>query len=198
MIPCLSVFFFQAEDGIRDTSVTGVQTCALPISSNGLVNVGDTAAVYYPFGVPVSQRQSKAYMILTPCPTDQVAQPTAATYCGDRNGANDGYFNWQRFPSMKKFQDNLRANLTAQEGGKVQAVIRLAEMYLNIAEADVALGNAAEAAQMINVLHVRAASPAHKNDYNVTAGQMTLDYVMEEREREMAGEFTRWLDLARI
>src|SRR4030066_295107 len=26
------VFFFQAEDGIRDSSVTGVQTCALPIS----------------------------------------------------------------------------------------------------------------------------------------------------------------------
>src|SRR5437762_9722321 len=28
------LFFFQAEDGIRDTSVTGVQTCALPIFSN--------------------------------------------------------------------------------------------------------------------------------------------------------------------
>src|SRR5438093_13200275 len=28
-----SFFFFQAEDGIRDWSVTGVQTCALPISS---------------------------------------------------------------------------------------------------------------------------------------------------------------------
>src|SRR5260370_15251007 len=27
----LSFFFFQAEDGIRDSSVTGVQTCALPI-----------------------------------------------------------------------------------------------------------------------------------------------------------------------
>src|SRR5437762_12992220 len=27
-------FFFQAEDGIRDTSVTGVQTCALPIFAN--------------------------------------------------------------------------------------------------------------------------------------------------------------------
>src|SRR5260370_10718354 len=26
------MFFFQAEDGIRDSSVTGVQTCALPIS----------------------------------------------------------------------------------------------------------------------------------------------------------------------
>src|SRR5688500_19500919 len=28
---CLVVFFFQAEDGIRDYKVTGVQTCALPI-----------------------------------------------------------------------------------------------------------------------------------------------------------------------
>src|SRR3712207_7547018 len=31
------VFFFQAEDGIRDIGVTGVQTCALPISSVGIV-----------------------------------------------------------------------------------------------------------------------------------------------------------------
>src|SRR2546430_9244541 len=30
---CLS-FFFQAEDGIRDLTVTGVQTCALPISAS--------------------------------------------------------------------------------------------------------------------------------------------------------------------
>src|SRR5437762_9900439 len=30
-------FFFQAEDGIRDTSVTGVQTCALPIFRSVIV-----------------------------------------------------------------------------------------------------------------------------------------------------------------
>src|SRR5439155_4442061 len=29
---CYLAFFFQAEDGIRDGHVTGVQTCALPIS----------------------------------------------------------------------------------------------------------------------------------------------------------------------
>src|SRR5207245_7949022 len=29
----VGLFFFQAEDGIRDATVTGVQTCALPISS---------------------------------------------------------------------------------------------------------------------------------------------------------------------
>src|SRR2546429_9974370 len=41
-------FFFQAEDGIRDVAVTGVQTCALPISFFG--------GTYFPkaarFGLP--------------------------------------------------------------------------------------------------------------------------------------------------
>src|SRR5207245_7142257 len=31
-------FFFQAEDGIRDATVTGVQTCALPISYVALIS----------------------------------------------------------------------------------------------------------------------------------------------------------------
>src|SRR5205807_6060898 len=30
---CFGYFFFQAEDGIRDYKVTGVQTCALPVSA---------------------------------------------------------------------------------------------------------------------------------------------------------------------
>src|SRR6266498_4589678 len=33
MSVCWFFFFFQAEDGIRDADVTGVQTCALPIST---------------------------------------------------------------------------------------------------------------------------------------------------------------------
>src|SRR5207253_6625720 len=33
-VVCFFVFFFQAEDGIRDGHVTGVQTCALPISAD--------------------------------------------------------------------------------------------------------------------------------------------------------------------
>src|SRR3712207_4126631 len=39
----VAVFFFQAEDGIRDIGVTGVQTCALPI---------------LPVAVPVAARRS--------------------------------------------------------------------------------------------------------------------------------------------
>src|SRR5436189_5104160 len=34
--PLDDCFFFQAEDGIRDTSVTGVQTCALPIYTSAV------------------------------------------------------------------------------------------------------------------------------------------------------------------
>ena len=32
-------FFFQAEDGIRDGTVTGVQTCALPISLDCVMKI---------------------------------------------------------------------------------------------------------------------------------------------------------------
>src|SRR5690625_1612116 len=39
------LFFFQAEDGIRDGHVTGVQTCALPICSH--VEIGKELAVKY-------------------------------------------------------------------------------------------------------------------------------------------------------
>src|SRR5438046_10497787 len=55
MVGSLSSFFFQAEDGIRDWSVTGVQTCALPIfiwriagspaASTSITTVPDTAPV---------------------------------------------------------------------------------------------------------------------------------------------------------
>src|SRR2546430_15090761 len=52
-------FFFQAEDGIRDLTVTGVQTCALPISNSydsaaltangGAINPGANGA-----GIPLN------------------------------------------------------------------------------------------------------------------------------------------------
>ena len=49
----LHVFFFQAEDGIRDADVTGVQTCALPILAKGLVEkigLGNSELTHQPQG----------------------------------------------------------------------------------------------------------------------------------------------------
>src|SRR5690606_39778659 len=40
-------FFFQAEDGIRDFHVTGVQTCALPISPEGVTLSGVSVGGYH-------------------------------------------------------------------------------------------------------------------------------------------------------
>src|SRR5688572_31903688 len=41
MPPLPHIFFFQAEDGIRDLTVTGVQTCALPILQAADLNSGN-------------------------------------------------------------------------------------------------------------------------------------------------------------
>src|SRR5437764_7368240 len=50
----VSFFFFQAEDGIRDTSVTGVQTCALPISHPNVVNVFAVDELHHDVRPPVA------------------------------------------------------------------------------------------------------------------------------------------------
>src|SRR5207237_7598707 len=52
-----SSLFFQAEDGIRDSSVTGVQTCALPISG-GVDVVFDPANPQTVFAVLWAARQA--------------------------------------------------------------------------------------------------------------------------------------------
>src|SRR6266853_4091060 len=58
-------FFFQAEDGIRDLTVTGVQTCALPIFSGGVAaeetrilqeNVQGGTAVRSAIGCPTAAK----------------------------------------------------------------------------------------------------------------------------------------------
>src|SRR5262249_60017048 len=49
------VFFFQAEDGIRDWSVTGVQTCALPILFEGVWRKGERYPVWMSHGDRVTR-----------------------------------------------------------------------------------------------------------------------------------------------
>src|SRR2546427_2787869 len=49
-------FFFQAEDGIRDLTVTGVQTCALPITPGAT----DAGRARRTSGTPRARRQAAA------------------------------------------------------------------------------------------------------------------------------------------
>src|SRR4051794_41687756 len=53
-------FFFQAEDGIRDGRVTGVQTCALPISESGRrqeIRLQPEIAVHQRRHLPADERE---------------------------------------------------------------------------------------------------------------------------------------------
>src|SRR5262249_58290096 len=58
-------FFFQAEDGIRDWSVTGVQTCALPIyrGLHSAARTGGTLA-RAPLGATAAQRYGAPYWVV--------------------------------------------------------------------------------------------------------------------------------------
>src|SRR3712207_1976258 len=58
----MSLFFFQAEDGIRDIGVTGVQTCALPILLSRATN--DLYPVRYFIGWGMVQGAQSVMMIL--------------------------------------------------------------------------------------------------------------------------------------
>lgn len=105
------------------------------------------------------------------------------------------------YVQLKKFMDPLtRASASAYPGFLDILVIRLAEMYLIGAEAAHQLGDDAAAATYINVLRTRAAKKTpvdHTTDMQITASDITLDFILDERARELAGEHLRWFDLKR-
>ena len=71
-------------------------------------------------------------------------------------------------------------------------MIRIAETYLLRAEARLAQGNKSGAAEDINVLRNRAgAKPC-------TAADIDIDYILDERVRELFGEEQRWVTLSRL
>jgi len=110
------------------------------------------------------------------------------------------------FPSVRKFDDSTRGDLN-DYSDRPYILFRFAEVYLIAAEAAIKGGaSPQEAADMINVLRTRAALKANQTPVQyaaaiaaqqVTAAQMTIDFLLEERSRELFAEDTRWWDLAR-
>lgn len=98
---------------------------------------------------------------------------------------------------LKKFDDPTRPTLNEAQSARDAFVIRLAEMYLIAAEAEFKLNNAAKAAELINVVRKRAAVTGKEADMQITAVDVNLDFILDERAREFAGEQLRWFDLKR-
>jgi hypothetical protein len=100
-------------------------------------------------------------------------------------------------PTMFKYFDTKRADLNAPSIRPV-IVYRLAETYLNAAEAAFMLGKTTEAVSLINTVRERAASsPVSVPAMDITAANLSLDFILDERSRELTGENMRWLDLVR-
>ncbi len=104
------------------------------------------------------------------------------------------------FPMVNKFYDPqapFQGNWDHYTNTRDMFIYRLAETYLISAEAYLKLGDKATAAKRINVVRERAAKPGHKADMDVAPGQVNIDLILDERARELVGEYKRWPDLKR-
>lgn len=135
---------------------------------------GDTTMFIPGFEMPATERAKRKYQVLTPSMYDE-----------------------KLFPGLVKHLDPGRADLTQFEGGRDYIAMRLADTYLLLAEAQFRQGKLAEATATINIVRRRAAWPGKEAAMEITPAQMTFEFLMEERARELTGEQTRWLDLKR-
>lgn len=133
---------------------------------------GDTAIFIPGYEMSLAERATKKYQVLVP-----------------------SAYNFALFPTLQKFFDPLRPDMTYENGSRDYFVHRLADTYLMLAEAQFKLGKQAEAVAAINMVRVRAAAKGKEEAMKVTSVDMNL--IMEERARELAGEQTRWMDLKR-
>ena len=146
------------------------------------LKLGDTAIVATKYEVSDDVDKTKTYLII-----DDSKMYKA-----------DGSFNANAmFVPLKKFDDPTRPTFNEAQSGRDAFIIRLAEMYLVAAEAEMNLGNTAKAAELINVIRTRAAVAGKEADMMVSAGDINLDFILDERARELAGEQLRWFDLKR-
>ncbi len=98
-------------------------------------------------------------------------------------------------PRYWKFSDDRHPNLAQTVNCYYDCdwyLIRIAETYLLRAEARLAKGDKGGAAADINVVRARAGAGP------VAAGSVDIDYILDERIRELFGEEQRWITLSRL
>ncbi|QDA60276.1 RagB/SusD family nutrient uptake outer membrane protein [Hymenobacter jejuensis] len=100
------------------------------------------------------------------------------------------------FPTLNKFDSR---NRTSFQGFSTRPniIYRLAETYLIAAEANFYLGNTSQARDYINVVRRRAAATGKTTQMEIAASQVNIDFILDERARELCGEMLRWYDLKR-
>lgn len=167
--------FNENADSRFDASFKQVWFCNNP---TGSLKLGDTAVYCSKYPLPAT--------------TKYTLYDRNAVYAADGAGKDRTHY-----ISLKKFDDPTRATMNEEESARDAFIIRLAEMYLIAAEAQFKLGNSAKAADYINVIRKRAAIPGKEADMVINASNISLDFILDERARELSGEQLRWFDLKR-
>ncbi|MET0242298.1 MAG: RagB/SusD family nutrient uptake outer membrane protein, partial [Flavitalea sp.] len=186
--------FNQAEDSRTDGTI---QTAWLALWNDAL-KVEDA------FGVPVKNGAPTDTVLYKPL--FNVDDAMAASYKA-RGIAIDGLNHIYQpdgtpiaaarswYHTMKKHLDPSRFVPKDEASHKETIILRLGDVYLMAAESALMSGSQAEAALYIDQLRARARKfPAA---LPVVASEIDINYIMDERARELGGELQRWFDLKR-
>jgi hypothetical protein len=118
----------------------------------------------------------------------------------DYNTYIEGGWYKGEFYVFKKYQGNPELNSGSMPNtAQMRKPLLISEMYLIAAEAYLQAGDKGKAAEMINKLRQRPGTikAGFEAAMNVSANDINIDFILDERAREMAGEYVRYTDLKR-
>lgn len=179
-------------------------------------SVGDTAAVFSPVFLGARDAVGKVLDKAKDKALQKRIAESSYTYFAIDN------YDARLYPTMQKWTEPKRANVNDELGGRNFIRMRLAETYLIAAEAYGRMGNMDKAVEYINIVRTRAGyeegeakdalwvsecgfDPAEalastKDAMKITRSDIEsnfVDFMLDERSRELYGELMRWYDLVR-